>query len=118
MGVRNFEELAAYQLSRDLRDKVVALTSTVPLSRDRDLCHDLRRAVRSAPSNIAEGFGRWHTREFMRFLAIARSSLMEAQNHLGEIRTIGAAPVGMLDECDTLARRAIAAITGLMRSLA
>jgi four helix bundle protein len=38
--------------------------------RDRDFCDDLRRAVRSAPANIAEGFGRWHAREFVCFLAI------------------------------------------------
>jgi four helix bundle protein len=38
--------------------------------RDRDFCDDLRRAVRSAPANIAEGFGRWHAREFVCFLGI------------------------------------------------
>jgi hypothetical protein len=40
--------------------------------------------VRSAPRNIAEGFGRYDPREFARYLRIARASLMETRNHLND----------------------------------
>jgi four helix bundle protein len=54
----------------------------MPAKADRDFCHDIRRSSRSAPANIAEGFGRETHREFAHYLSIARASLLETDNHL------------------------------------
>jgi|SRR5690348_15952145 len=42
----------------------------------------VRRATASIPANIAEGYGRWNSREFVRFLAIASGSARELETHL------------------------------------
>jgi four helix bundle protein len=39
-------------------------------------------AACSVPANIAEGFGRWHAKEFVRFLLLANGSVKELETHL------------------------------------
>jgi four helix bundle protein len=39
----------------------------------------MRRAAVSIPANIAEGFGRWHSKEFIHFLLVASGSLKELE---------------------------------------
>ncbi|MFI5092351.1 MAG: four helix bundle protein [Candidatus Acidiferrales bacterium] len=53
-----------------------------PLNEQYGLVSQLRRASVSIPANIAEGFGRWHAREFVRFLLIANGSVKELETHL------------------------------------
>jgi four helix bundle protein len=53
-------------------------------SGQRHGCRQIRRSSRSTPANIAEGFRRFRPRDFARFLAIAKASLGETQNHLRE----------------------------------
>ncbi len=80
--VWDFRQLVAWKLAQALDDEVRAFTATGPASRDfkfRDQIHD---SSGSAPSNIAEGFGRFRPREFADFLRIARGSLVETQQHL------------------------------------
>jgi four helix bundle protein len=79
---RHYRELVCWQLSHDLKCEVYALTARMPAKGDRDFCDDIRASSRSAPANIAEGFGRETHREFARFLSIARASLLETDNHL------------------------------------
>ena len=54
--------------------------------RDRYFCEDIRRAARSAPANLAEGFYRFRPRDTARFVRIAIGSLGETINHLGHAR--------------------------------
>ena len=72
-----FENLAAYQRALDLVDKVYDLMKGFPAEERYALCDQLRRAVVSVPSNIAEGLGRMSGKEQIRFIEISYGSLME-----------------------------------------
>ncbi|HEX3701681.1 MAG TPA: four helix bundle protein [Vicinamibacterales bacterium] len=71
MGVRRFEDLIAWQLAYELQQQVFAFTASLPAVRDFKFCDQIRDSSRSAPRNIAEGFGRYYPKAFIRFLRIA-----------------------------------------------
>ncbi len=72
-----FEKLDAWQESRKLVVEVYKLLRKFPQEERYALCDQLRRAVISIPSNIAEGNGRISIKEHIHFLEIAYGSLME-----------------------------------------
>ena len=76
-NIFGFENLAAYQRAMDLVDKVYDLMKGFPSEERFALCDQLRRAVVSVPSNIAEGMGRLSGKEQVRFIEISYGSLME-----------------------------------------
>ena len=76
-NIFGFENLAAYQRALDLVDKVYDLMRDFPSEERYALCDQLRRAVVSVPSNIAEGLGRMSGKEQIRFIEISYGSLME-----------------------------------------
>jgi four helix bundle protein len=84
MGVRRFEDLIVWQLSATIQREVGAILDHPQVRRDGRFCEQLRDSTRSAPANIAEGFGRYSPREFVRYLRIASGSLHETKNHLHE----------------------------------
>ena len=73
----NFEKLEVWHLSRDLVKKVYSLLQEFPSEERYALCDQIRRAVISIPSNIAEGDSRISPKEQMHFIEIAYGSLME-----------------------------------------
>ena len=76
-NIFGFENLAAYQRAMDLVDKVYDLLKGFPAEERYALCDQLRRAVVSVPSNIAEGLGRSSSKEQVHFMEISYGSLME-----------------------------------------
>jgi four helix bundle protein len=89
MGVSSFEELRAWQLAAELRDRLVAITASSPFREDFKFRDQLRDAACSAPRLIAEGFGRFGLKEFRRYLTMARAELLEVQNHLLDLEKRG-----------------------------
>ena len=75
-------ELKIWQKAMDLVEACYKLSATLPGDERFGLTSQIRRAATSIPANIAEGFGRWNTREFSRFLAISCGSLRELETHL------------------------------------
>jgi four helix bundle protein len=61
----------------ELVEVVYRITATFPAQEQYGLVSQMRRAAVSIPSNLAEGAARDGSREFSRFLAIARGSLSE-----------------------------------------
>ena len=79
---KTFEEIDAWQRSRKLTKQIYSLTSRAPFARDFGLKDQIRRAAVSIMSNIAEGFERSGTGEFIQFLAIAKGSAGEVRSQL------------------------------------
>lgn len=78
----SFEKLNAWQESKKMVVAVYHLLDNFPKFEKFALCDQIRRAVVSIPSNIAEGCGRVSIREQIHFLEIAYGSLLETFNQL------------------------------------
>jgi len=75
--MHNFRKLKVYTLAKDLVKNVYLMIDTLPSKENYALCDQLRRAVISVPSNIAEGLGRSTNKDKGHFMQIAYGSLME-----------------------------------------
>jgi len=84
MGIlpQTVRDLKVWQKSMDLVEDCYKLSAHLPPEERFGLTSQIRRAATSVPANIAEGFGRWNTREFGRFLGIACGSLRELETHV------------------------------------
>ena len=78
----SFEKLSVWQEAKKLVVEVYNLLDNFPKFENYALCDQIRRAVVSVPSNIAEGSGRFSVKEQIHFLEIAYGSLMETYNQL------------------------------------
>ena len=77
-----FENMKAWQEARKLVVMVYHLLDDFPTIEKYALCDQIRRAIVSVPSNLAEGSGRISIKEQLHFYEIAYGSLMEAYNQL------------------------------------
>jgi four helix bundle protein len=82
MIARRFEELEAWQLANEVKRKVYNLLDASDARKDRKFSEQITESAASAPANLSEGFGYYRHPEFARHTRVAKSSLMETQNHL------------------------------------
>jgi len=80
--MNTFEDLEAWKLARELRKSISKMTKILPPDEKFRLTDQIIRSSRSAPANIAEGFGRFHYQENIQFCRQARGSLSETLEHL------------------------------------
>lgn len=80
--MHNFEKLIFWQKSIELAKEVYIICADLPKDEQFGLISQIKRAVVSIPSNIAEGAGRNNDREFYHFLGIANASSFELQTQL------------------------------------
>ena len=80
--IYSFEKLTVWQEAKKLVVDVYHLLDAFPKFENYALCDQIRRAIVSVPSNIAEGSGRKSLKEQIHFLEIAYGSLMETYNQL------------------------------------
>ncbi|MBD5332156.1 MAG: four helix bundle protein [Bacteroides sp.] len=89
MSVFNYERLQLWQKSRTLVRNIYLLTRDFPVEEKYALTDQIRRAVISISSNIAEGSGRISDKEKLRFLSNAYGSLTEVSCQLTLAHDIG-----------------------------
>jgi len=82
MKYKSFEELPVWRDSIKIGKEIYLLTNSGKFEKDCTLKDQVRRAVISISSNIAEGFERSNNNEFVRFLLIAKGSLGEVRSQL------------------------------------
>ena len=78
----SFEDMTVWKRGMNLAVQIFSLTEKLPKSEDYGLKSQLRRASVSISSNIAEGFGRKHTKDKLNFYYDARGSLSEVKSQL------------------------------------
>ena len=115
MKIKSYEELIVWQRAMLFAKKVYDLQRTLPKEEAYGLGDQIRRAVVSIPSNIAEGFGRESDKDFRHFLSIARGSLFETKTQLQLAEILGYFTLDseILTLCDEVGRL----LNGLSRSL-
>ena len=89
MRMRCYEDLLVWQKAMLLAKMVYVIQKQLPKDEVYGLGDQIRRAVVSVPSNIAEGFGRETDKEFKHFLSIARGSLYETKTQLELAESLG-----------------------------
>jgi four helix bundle protein len=112
-GIRNHEDMVAWQLCRDLKDRIYALTAAGPAWRDLKFRHQIRDAACSAMDRLSEGFYRYYSRDFARFCSMTRGSLGEIKNQVRHGQSQKYWTPSEFNELWSLTRRAMAATTNL-----
>jgi four helix bundle protein len=80
--MKSYRELKVWQEAVDLVTEIYSITKSFPGTEVYGLTSQIRRAAVSIPSNIAEGWGRNSTKEYIQFLTTARGSLLALETQL------------------------------------
>ena len=80
--MKSYRDLIVWQKSMKLVTQIYLITKRFPKEELYGLTPQIRRSCVSIPSNIAEGYGRNSTNDYVRFLQIASVSLYELQTEL------------------------------------
>ena len=87
--IQDYKELDVWRKSITFTTDIYNLTAGFPPTERYGLTSQIRRAATSIPANIAEGWGRGSTGEYIQFLTVARGSLLELETHLIIARNLG-----------------------------
>src|ERR671937_1626809 len=99
MPYGSFEDMPVWQKGMDLAQQIYSLTERLPRKEDYGLTSQIRRAALSIAGNLAEGFGRRHTKDKLNFYYASRGSLSETRSHLIYGQKVGYFTV---NDCDRL----------------
>ena len=113
------KDLILWRKALDLAVLVHRSSTALPRSEIYGLVSQMRRAATSVPSNIAEGYARRSTKEFIYFLRVARGSMAELETQLLLAQRVGYLPesevIDLQDRIDEVGRILHAVVTGLRR---
>jgi four helix bundle protein len=112
-----YRDLTVWQKSMQLVTDVYRSTHCFPKDETFGLTSQIKRAVVSVSSNIAEGQGRDSHKEFSHHLSIAYGSLMEVETQLQIACNLGYLPAGKLQQLLTNTAEVGRLLNGLARSL-
>jgi four helix bundle protein len=109
--IQRFEDLIVWQKSMSLAEEIYKVTKVGEFAKDWGLRDQVRKAVVSIPSNIAEGYGRYRAADFKRFLTIANASAYEVRSQIqlaGRLGYLGALETEMIvKNCEEVSRMLI-----------
>ena len=111
--LKNYKELKVWQKSYELCLEIYTITAKFPREEIYGLTSQIRRSVVSIPSNIAEGYGRKTTLDYIRMLYISYGSVCELETQIllaGDLDLIEKSELGIL-------KKDIAEIERMLRAL-
>ncbi|HLF28304.1 MAG TPA: four helix bundle protein [Anaerolineae bacterium] len=113
-GRRGFEDLECFKLALDLVVNAHEFARRLPADEKYDLVQQVRRSSKSVTANIAEGYGRYHYLDSLKFYSNARGSLNETLSHFIQGRVLAYIDQAYFAQLYCLARQAEKALNGYM----
>lgn len=114
---QGYEDLKVWQKSKELVRQVYLETKEFPKEELYGITNQIRRAAVSIPLNIAEGKGRFHTKEYIQFLFTARGSVNEVMTLLDICLDLGYLKEAPMKELKKCSGEIAAMLNGLIQSL-
>jgi four helix bundle protein len=87
--IKNFRDLDVWKLGMEIVVDVYEVTKSFPKEEVYGLISQMRRAAVSIASNIAEGFNRYHNKEYKQFLYISLGSCAELETQIEVSGSLG-----------------------------
>lgn len=114
--ITHFTQLVAWKKNHDLLLSIYRITKKYPREEMFGLTSQTRRAASSITANIAEGYGRFHSKDKARFYLQARGSSSELQNHLILAKDLRYIFISEFEELNNLCIEGYKIICGLINS--
>ncbi len=114
--INHFTDLDAWKINYELTLMIYGITERFPKSERFGIIDQLRRASSSIIANIAEGWGRYHFADKIRFFYQARGSNAEVQNFIILAKGLGYLNQEDYDRIETITIQGFKIINGLIRS--
>ena len=115
--IRPYKKLEVYAVSKELVLQIYELLKKFPKEETYALCDQLRRAVISVPSNIAEGSGRTSAKDQAHFFEMAFGSLMEVDCQMDIAQDLGYVSLAELEEVTVQISKVAALLSGMRRKI-
>lgn len=115
--INDFKDLRIWQKGMDIAEKCYFLTKLFPKDELYGMVQQIRRAAASIPANIAEGYGRRSTAEYIRFLNIAQGSINELETHITLSQRVGLGNKADIESIIFLLREESRMIIALIKKL-
>lgn len=113
----SYKKLEAYKEAKTLVKQVYALLKKFPKEEQYALCDQLRRAVISVPSNIAEGSGHTSAKDQAHFFEMAFGSLMEVDCQIDVARDLDYVSLEELEKITVQISQVAALLSGMRRKI-
>lgn len=115
--IQDFTELDVWKKANAFAIRIYSITKGFPKDERFGLTDQIRRAASSIGANIAEGFGRFHTKDKIRFFYNSRGSISECMNHLYLAKGLNYLNEDVTDELLGEMDQVKMMLNGLIRSL-
>lgn len=112
----SYKDLIVWQKSIDLVTEIFILTELFPRSELYGIISQMRRAIISIPSNIAERYGRRSQKEFIQGLSIAYGSALELETQIIVSKNLKFAPLDKFEKADALLLEVIKMLHAMLYS--
>ena len=117
MAYNDFIEMPVWQKADEIVCEVYKLTAVLPKREDYALCSQLRNAAISIAGNIAEGFGRGHTKDKINFYFFSRGSCFEVRSHLYSGKTVGYFSDGQIEPISNKCMKVVEELNKIIKGL-
>ncbi len=117
MKVKSYRDLDVWKKGVDIVDYIYELTENFPQDEKFGLVAHMRKTAISIPSNLAEGFLRHHTKEYMQFIYVSRGSCGELETQAIISKRRGYASDGEMEKLEEMLDHESRMLMNLIKSL-